>query len=59
MLAWRMDFQDAVAAGLGVTEYASERKSAQDVEALWNWIRERLSKSKGETGAKPNRKTAA
>jgi chromosome partitioning protein len=48
MLASRLDFQDAMAAGLGVTEHASEGKSAQEVEALWSWIRDRLTQSNGE-----------
>jgi len=50
MLSARMDFQDAIAAGLGVTEYACDGKSAQEVEALWAWIRDRLAQSGGETG---------
>ncbi len=37
-----------MAAGLGVTEHASEGKSAKEVEALWSWIRDRLTQSKGE-----------
>jgi chromosome partitioning protein len=49
-LASRLDFQDAMAAGLGVTEYASDGKSAQEVEALWAWIRDRLAQNRGETG---------
>jgi len=59
MLASRIDYQDAMAAGLGVTEYASEGKSAQEVRALWRWIRDRLTQSEGGTGAEPDRKTAA
>jgi chromosome partitioning protein len=58
-LASRIDFQDAMAAGLGVTEYASDGKSAQEVEALWNWIRDRLAQSQCETSGKPSRTTAA
>ena len=56
MLASRIDFQDAMAAGLGVTEHASEGRSAQEVEALWSWIRDRLAQSKGEADAQINRK---
>ena len=59
MLASRIDFQDAMAAGLGVTEYATEGKSAQEVDALWRWIRDRLTQCQGETGADHDRKTAA
>lgn len=35
----RIDFQDAVAAGLGVTEYARDGKAAKEVMALWEWTR--------------------
>ena len=35
MLSTRMDFQDAMAGGLGVTEYAGKSRAAQEVEALW------------------------
>jgi chromosome partitioning protein len=59
MLASRIDFQDAMSAGLGVTEYASEGKSAQEVKALWSWIRDRLAQSKGERNTEPNRRPAA
>ena len=37
LLSARMDYQDAVAGGLGVTEYASGSRAAQEVEALWLW----------------------
>jgi hypothetical protein len=33
----RIDFPDAIAAGLGVTE-ARDGKAAQEIEALWCWI---------------------
>lgn len=42
MLATRMDYQDAMAAGLGVTEHDREGRAAQEMTALWNWIRARL-----------------
>jgi chromosome partitioning protein len=42
MLSARIDFQDAVAAGLGVTEHARGSKAAQEIEALWTWIRAQL-----------------
>jgi chromosome partitioning protein len=38
MLPASIDFQDAIAAGLGVTEYARGGKAAQEIEALWHWI---------------------
>jgi chromosome partitioning protein len=39
MLSARIDYQDAIAAGLGVTEHAREGRAAQEIEALWSWIR--------------------
>ena len=38
----RNDHQDALGAGLGVTEFAPEGKAAEEVAALWGWISERL-----------------
>ena len=35
MLSARMVFQDAIAAGLGVTEYALLSKSAEEIATLW------------------------
>jgi hypothetical protein len=37
-----MDFQDAMARGLGVTEFARQSRAAQEVEALWTWTRTQL-----------------
>jgi chromosome partitioning protein len=42
MLSMRMDFQDAMARGLGVTEYARQSRAAHEVEALWGWTRAQL-----------------
>ncbi len=42
MLPASIDFQDAIAAGLGVNEYARGGKAAQEIEALWHWIGARL-----------------
>jgi chromosome partitioning protein len=49
MLSARVDFQDAMGAGLGVTEYARAGKAAQEIETLWRWIRGQLGASKTET----------
>lgn len=38
MVSSRIDYQDAVAAGLGVTEYAGEGRAAQEISGLWRWI---------------------
>jgi len=42
MLSARIDFQDAVAAGLGVTEHAPQGRAAQEIETLWAWVRHQL-----------------
>ncbi len=48
-LSARMDFQDAIAAGLGVTEYAREGRAAKEIEALWDWIRTQFDGTQSET----------
>jgi chromosome partitioning protein len=42
MLSARVDFQDAIAKGLGVTEYARQGQAAQEINALWSWTRGQL-----------------
>ena len=61
MLSARMDFQDASAVGLGVTEYAREGRAAQEIEALWSWIRAQLEGTQSETSVdnRPCRQAAA
>jgi chromosome partitioning protein len=39
MMTTRADYQDAIAAGFGVTEYAPEGKAAQEAAALWGWVK--------------------
>src|SRR6266480_779043 len=34
----RNDFQDALGAGLGVTEFAPEGKASEEIRALWGWV---------------------
>ncbi len=48
MLSARMDYQDAIAAGLGVTEYANQGRAAQEIKALWSWTRAQLAESEDE-----------
>jgi chromosome partitioning protein len=48
MLSARIDFQDAVAAGLGVTEHARGSKAAQEIEALWTWIRAQFERTESD-----------
>ena len=49
MICARMDFQDANNAGLGVTEYAREGRAAEEIEALWSWIRAQFAGTQSET----------
>jgi chromosome partitioning protein len=47
MLATRMDYQDAIAVGLGVTEYASNGRAAAEIRELWRWAGTQLPEGKG------------
>jgi chromosome partitioning protein len=59
-LCARMDFQDAIGAGLGVTEYARGGRAAQEIEALWSWIRAQLEPTQSEAPVDiPSRRQAA
>jgi chromosome partitioning protein len=55
MVSTRVDFQDAIGAGLGVTEYAPEGRAAQETRALWCWIREQLDGVKSNAAKTINR----
>jgi len=59
MLSARMDFQDAIAAGLGVTEYAGSSKAAEEIAMLWSWSRRQLAGSKIEPAVDRRRQAAA
>ena len=60
MLYARMDFQDAIGAGLGVTEFARGGRAAQETEALWSWTRAQFESARCETSAdKPALRRAA
>src|SRR6266704_2425773 len=41
-IVMRNDHQDALSAGLGVTELAPEGKSAEEMRGLWQWIETKL-----------------
>jgi chromosome partitioning protein len=41
-IVMRNDHQDALSAGLAVTEYAPASKSAEEIRDLWQWIEARL-----------------
>jgi hypothetical protein len=49
MLSARMDFQDAIAKGLGVTEHARQGRAAQEIETLWSWTRAQFEGTPSET----------
>jgi chromosome partitioning protein len=53
MLSARIDYQDAVAKGLGVTEYAGEGRAAQEIQALWSWIGSQFEHPQTEVPAQP------
>src|SRR4051794_12524415 len=38
----RNDHQDALGAGLGVTEFAQEGSAAQETRQLWRWVSRKL-----------------
>jgi chromosome partitioning protein len=38
-MALRNDHQDALAAGLGVTEYVPNGRAAEEIRALWAWVK--------------------
>jgi chromosome partitioning protein len=42
MLTQRADHQDALAAGQGVTEYASDGKAADEIRSLWAWAARKM-----------------
>jgi chromosome partitioning protein len=57
----RTDFQDAMALGLGVTEYAAGGRAAEEIETFWSWIRAQLegTKSKPTVAHRSGRQAAA
>ena len=38
----RNDYQDALGAGLGVTEFAQEGRASEEVRELWRWVLKKL-----------------
>ncbi len=44
-IVMRNDHQDALGAGLAVSEYAPASKSAEEIRGLWQWIEARLNGS--------------
>jgi chromosome partitioning protein len=46
MICTRADYQDAYAAGQGVTEYAPNGKAAEEIRQLWGWINKETKETK-------------
>jgi len=53
----RNDHQDALGAGLGVTEFAQEGRASEEVRELWRWVLKKL--VEGSLDHEPQAKTAA
>jgi chromosome partitioning protein len=51
----RNDHQDALGAGLGVTEYDPHGKAAEEVRGLWRWVWQSLTTESIDHGATPIR----
>jgi len=47
----RNDHQDALGAGLGVTEYARGDKAADEIRQLWRWVLNKLAEGKPFEGS--------
>lgn len=43
-IAQRNDYQDALGLGLGVTEFNAHGKAADEIRALWLWVKDKLKK---------------
>ncbi len=48
----RADHVDAMGLGLGVTELQPEGKAAEEIRALWRWVRRRLEKGEANVEAR-------
>lgn len=51
MLCSRIDYQDALAAGLGVTEHDSDGRASQEIIALWRWTKAQFDRPRPEVPA--------
>jgi chromosome partitioning protein len=52
-IAQRMDHQDALGAGLGVPEFNPDGKAAEEIRALWIWIKAKLESRADTHGQNP------
>ena len=46
----RNDYQDALGAGLGVTEFAPQGKASEVIRALWGWVSKQLNREAVDHG---------
>jgi chromosome partitioning protein len=46
----RNDHQDALGAGLAVTEYAPDGKAAEEIRSLWVWVKKRMNMKGSDYG---------
>jgi chromosome partitioning protein len=51
----RNDHQDALGAGLGVTEFANEGKASEEIRELWCWILKKLVEGSLDHGQNANK----
>jgi chromosome partitioning protein len=58
MLSSRMDFQDSIRAGLGVTEYDRGGRAAREIAALWSWIQGQFEAAQNRTSDRSCRAAA-
>lgn len=59
LLSSRVDYQEAVRKGLGVTEISSQSKAGEEIRQLWSSLKRRLSsKTKGTSSPRPIKKVA-
>lgn len=42
IISARADYLDAMAMGMGVTEYAANGRAAQEITALWSWAKDEI-----------------
>jgi chromosome partitioning protein len=47
----RTDHVDAIGFGVGVSELNPEGKAAEEIRALWQWIKRRIGNTHGEASA--------
>lgn len=54
----RNDHQDALGAGLGVTEFAQEGRASEEIHELWRWVLKTLVEGSSDHEPHPSEKSA-